>query len=46
LQPAGEGSHRIQVTNNGQTYKTDFHGNSLALKIRKTALMKLSVAFI
>src|SRR6516162_1324329 len=28
LKPSGEGSHRIQVTNNGQTYKTDFHVNS------------------
>src|SRR5262245_38505678 len=28
LQPAGQRSHWIQVTDNGQTHKTDFHGNS------------------
>src|SRR5215469_4050589 len=28
MEPAGKGRHRIQVTDNGQTYKTNFHGNS------------------
>jgi hypothetical protein len=28
---AGEGDHRIQVTNNRQTYKTNFHSYSFYL---------------